>query len=184
MKIYTGFGDAGKTSLLGGAVVPKNDARVHLYGTLDELNSVIGLLRSKVDEQHSTDLLLQIQHHVFVLSSELAAGTEQATSKLTELITEEHIHMLEAAIDAMSEILPPLKNFILPGGTEAAGFSHLARTVCRRAERLLVELQQLQSVRPAALIYLNRLSDYFFVLARYLNFLSGVADVSWPGLKK
>jgi len=184
MKIYTGFGDAGKTALLGGEVVLKSNARVHLYGTLDELNSVIGLLRSHVVNADVNGRLLQIQHQIFVLSAEIAAGNEQAQNKLSEHIEAGHIQDLENSIDAMSAQMPPLKNFILPGGTEAAAFSHLARTVCRRAERLLVELQQLQSLRPPLLIYLNRLSDYFFVLARFLNFLAGQPDVSWQGLKK
>ncbi len=184
MKIYTGFGDEGKTALLGGKVVPKNDVRVHLYGTLDELNSVLGLLRGKVDEADSDAMLLQIQHQLFVFSSEIAAGNEQAKNKLTQRIEEEHIKALETSIDKISEKIPPLKNFILPGGTEAAAFSHLARTICRRAERILVELHQFQSMRPALLVYLNRLSDYFFILARYFNFLAGQPDVSWQGLQK
>lgn len=183
MKIYTGFGDEGNTALFGGQVVKKNHARVEIYGTLDELNSVIGLLRCKNDDAEVDGLLNQIQNEIFVVSAELATPEEKMRDRFVDCIDELHIHSIEQRIDHFSEHLDPLKQFILPGGSEAAAFAHLARTVCRRAERKLVAFNEDPLVRKELLIYLNRLSDLFFVLARYQNKLAGQPDVKWKGLK-
>jgi cob(I)alamin adenosyltransferase len=183
MKIYTGFGDQGNTALFGGQVVKKNHARVEIYGTLDELNSVIGLLRCKNSDEEVDGLLNQIQNEIFVVSAELATPEEKMRDRFMERIDEHHIQGIEQRIDHFSENLDPLKQFILPGGSEAATFAHLARTVCRRAERKLVALSKYPLVRKELLIYLNRLSDLFFVLARYQNKRAGQPDVKWKGLK-
>lgn len=183
MKIYTGFGDEGNTALFGGQVVRKNHTRVEIYGTLDELNSVIGLMRCKNSDAEVDDLLNRIQNEIFFVSAELATPEEKMLNRFMDRIDENHIHGIEQHIDYFSENLDPLKQFILPGGSEAAAFAHLARTVCRRAERKLVALSEDSGVRKELLIYVNRLSDLFFVLARYQNKLAGQPDVKWKGLK-
>lgn len=183
MKIYTGFGDKGSTALFGGNIVKKNHVRVEVYGTLDELNSLIGLLRAKNKNEELDHILFRIQNEIFVISSEIAAPDEDKRSKFSDEIDEKHIAQLESEIDNYSDQLEPLKNFILPGGSEDASIAHLARTVCRRAERILVSLNDDLTVRSVVLVYLNRLSDLFFVLARYLNKLNNIDDVGWKGLR-
>jgi len=183
MKIYTGFGDEGNTALFGGVVVKKDNARVEVYGTLDELNSVIGLLRSRISELKIDELLERIQNEIFVLSSEVATPDDNKKSRFTELIDSVHVEKLEKQIDEMTENLEPLKNFILPGGSESAAIAHVARTVCRRAERYLVSLNNEVEVRKTLFIYLNRLSDLFFVIARFMNKINNKSDVNWKGLR-
>jgi len=180
MKIYTGFGDKGETALYGGGVVKKSHIRVEAYGTLDELNSLIGLLRSENSDVDIGHILELIQRDVFVFSAEIASQKETES----EQISKEQITRLETQIDWLSESLPPLKQFILPGGCKPAAVAHLIRTVCRRAERALVALNEKLTIRDELLIYINRLSDFFFVLARYLNHINNTKDIPWAGLKK
>ncbi|HID38102.1 MAG TPA: cob(I)yrinic acid a,c-diamide adenosyltransferase [Calditrichaeota bacterium] len=184
MKIYTGFGDRGKTSLLGGEVVPKNDLRIELYGTLDELNSLLGFLRSKNKDGQIDMWLRREQNHIFTLSSEIASPDPKIRHKIKSTITLTEAGQLEKEMDELSQKLPVLKSFILPGGCEEAAIAHLARTVCRRCERLLVSLHERDKQRAELLVYLNRLSDWFFMLARYLNKLNGQADIEWRGRKQ
>jgi len=179
MKIYTGFGDKGKTALFGGKVVSKDDKRIETYGTLDELNSILGLLIIKVDEQSIRTVLVNIQHEIFIISSEIATPDSKRQVKLKNRISKENIRSIEKTIDDISENLDPLKNFILPGGSESAALGHIARTVCRRAERNLASLVSESEVRNELLVYLNRLGDLFFVLARFLNKFNKIPDVIW-----
>ena len=179
MKIYTGFGDKGKTSLFGGDVVNKDNPRIEVYGTLDELNSIIGLLCTKKVDKHIYNILLTIQNEIFVLCSEIATPDMERQRKLKNQIVENNIRNIEKTIDDISDKLDPLKNFILPGGSESAAIAHLARTVCRRAERHLTALISESQVRSEIIVYLNRLGDLFFVLARYLNKFNNVPDVIW-----
>ena len=180
MKIYTKTGDDGETGLFGGARVSKDDARVEAYGDVDELNSVLGVLRTHIDPAHSIDkLLATIQSQLFDLGAELATTEGKETSAAQLALAD--VERLERAIDANEEGLAPLKNFVLPGGCPAAAAAHGARTVCRRAERRLVTLKRTATVRAELIHYLNRLSDLLFVLARALNHQAGVPDVPWVG---
>ncbi|MBD3225791.1 MAG: cob(I)yrinic acid a,c-diamide adenosyltransferase [Caldithrix sp.] len=183
MKIYTKFGDEGNTSLFGGKVVRKNHMRVDIYGTLDELNSLIGILILKIpdSENEVKQLLYDIQNQIFVFSSEIATPDEKTLSKFEQFINEVHIQLLEDNIDKYSEKLPKLKNFILPGGSDSAAAAHLVRTVSRRAERRLINWHEVEPVRKELLIYLNRLSDFFFIIARYMNVVQQKDDILWKG---
>lgn len=179
MKIYTKTGDQGDTGLFGGPRVAKNDARIEAYGTVDELNSLLGVARSFSLPAEIDRLVERIQNELFSLGAQLA--TPDPAAHQTALVGPAQIEALEAAIDEYDARLEPLKQFILPGGTTAAAHLHLARTVCRRAERRLVTLVQ-TSAQPIAgdlVIYLNRLSDLLFVLARSANHAAGTADVEW-----
>ncbi len=167
-KIYTRRGDGGITSLVGGQRVSKSDARVEAYGTVDELNSAVGLLAAWSE----VDFLQEVQSELFRLGCNLA----DATCPQIEL----PVGTVEDHIDQLSAQLPPLHSFILPGGTVAAAQAHVCRTICRRAERRVVALAAQASVCPVIAVYLNRLSDYFFVLARNLNFVEGTPEKSWP----
>ena len=172
MKIYTRTGDRGETSLFGGARVAKNDPRIEVYGTIDELNSFAGVARASWPSSPIDAQLARIQSDLFDIGAHLASpGSTRFTGADPARIAE-----LESAIDAMESELQPLRNFILPGGCAAAAHLHVARTVCRRAERLVVALRDEPSI-----VYLNRLSDYLFVAARYANLKHGVDDVSWNG---
>jgi cob(I)alamin adenosyltransferase len=177
-KIYTKAGDKGKTTLLGGKPVLKCHLRIECYGTIDELNSFVGLLRDQEMAPHYQHILLKIQNHLFIAESLVAAdeGSEQVQ---LPALSENDIFMLESEIDTMNESLPPLSNFILPGGHQAVSLAHVCRTVCRRAERILVQLAQESPVDEILIRYLNRLSDYFFVLARKLGHDLGIADLVW-----
>ncbi len=182
MKIYTGFGDKGSTSLWGGEVVKKNDPRVNAYGALDELNSAVGLLRS-INTTAEIDTVLKIrQNEIFNLSSEIAASAKKQEIELPNKITHKHIQTLESEMDSWAEELPPLKKFILPGGSMAAAQAQVARTVCRRAEREMIGINDTGKLRAVCLIYINRLSDWFFLLARKCNQIEGATDVHWEGL--
>lgn len=167
MKIYTKTGDKGQTSLIGGTRVPKHHIRIESYGTVDELNSYIGLLRDQEMEAHNRSVLLEVQDRLFTIGSSLASDPEKSKMKIPEL-HEEDITMLEKEIDAMNEVLPPMRNFVLPGGHTTVSFCHIARCVCRRAERLTIELSESSPVNALVIKYLNRLSDYLFVLSRKL----------------
>lgn len=178
MKIYTKTGDRGSTSLLGGSRVPKHHLRIESYGTLDELNSYIGLLR---DQQPSADVcrqLLEIQDRLFTLGSLLASEPGKSKVKIPE-ISENDVVYLENCIDHMNETLPEMRNFVLPGGHQAVSVYHVARCVCRRAERIIVHLSEESEVPAVVLEYMNRLSDYLFVLSRKLTLDFGASETPW-----
>lgn len=179
MKIYTRTGDKGQTSLLGGTRVAKDSLRIESYGTVDELNSHIGLLRDFANGTLDAELK-PIQETLFSLGSRLASGTEDQAEKFkVPAITEEHIAHLEREMDRMDAELPEMRNFILPGGDVASSQAHVCRTVCRRAERLIVKLASEEPVPEIVLRYLNRLSDHLFVLARSIAHSKGVSDSPW-----
>jgi len=182
LKIYTKTGDGGETGLFGGGRIPKDSLRVAAYGEVDEVNAVLGLART-LDPQELVDALLQrIQRDLFTIGAELAApdpDTVQKALSRRAAIAESDITALEDAIDSHESRLEPLKNFILPGGAPKAATLHLARTVCRRAERAVVALSRHEQISPAILRYLNRLSDLLFVLARAANAHAGRPDVKW-----
>lgn len=184
MKLYTGLGDKGETALFGGQKVKKHDLRVNLYGGLDELNSLIGQLRSKKIDRSVDTMLVRIQNEIFVLSSEIATPEERNRKSFTEFIDKAEIESLEKEIDHLSASVEPLKSFILPGGTEEAALAHIIRTVCRRVERSASKLDQESDLRPEVLVYINRMSDWFFACARYFNHLAGVQDVAWKSIRK
>jgi cob(I)alamin adenosyltransferase len=179
MKIYTKTGDSGDTGLFGGPRASKDSPRIEAYGTVDELNSVLGIVRAQGLDAPIDALVSQIQNDLFALGAQLA--TPDPAAHGTAMITAAQIAALEAAIDCHEAGLPPLKEFILPGGTQAAAYLHFARTVCRRAERRLVTLVRgaSEGVSGDLVIYLNRLGDLLFVLARAVNQASGVSDVPW-----
>lgn len=179
MKIYTRTGDQGDTGLLGGSRLPKDHLRLEAYGTVDELNSHVGMLRDLAGE-HQRELLIGIQRTLFDLGSRLAAvdDDEAARFKVPQ-VGEAEVLGLEKAMDTMDKELPPLRNFILPGGHPAISQAHICRTVCRRAERCTVALARTAPLPPEVVRYLNRLSDLFFVLARWLGQRLGVADTPW-----
>lgn len=178
MKIYTKTGDKGQTSLIGGTRVPKYHLRIESYGTVDELNSWIGLIRDQKIDDHSISILIDIQDRLFTIGSLLAKDPEKDKMKIPDLY-ESDITILENEIDRMDENIPALKNFILPGGHPTVSYCHIARCVCRRAERLVVQLSSESPVPPLVYIYLNRLSDYLFTLSRHISQLLGVAESPW-----
>jgi cob(I)alamin adenosyltransferase len=180
VQIYTRTGDGGETALLGGRRVRKSALRVEAYGELDELNACLGLVVVALTDVPTANLLVQVQRHLFALSARVAdvrEGGEAPPEKTT--FPEAHVTMLERAIDLAEETLPPLKNFVIPGGSEAGARLHLARTVCRRAERRLVALAAQEEFPPVFLAYLNRLSDLLFVLARAANHQAEVPESPW-----
>lgn len=179
MKIYTKTGDKGKTSLLGGTRVPKFHPRIEAYGTIDELNSYVGLLRDQDIDAHDKAILLEIQDRLFTLESMVAKDPEVKLTYELPQVNQEDIQLLEMEMDAMNENLPELKNFILPGGHTIVSYCHIARCVCRRAERHTLRLAQAQPVEEVIIMYLNRLSDYFFVLSRKLAQDLDVNETPW-----
>ncbi|MGV8915541.1 MAG: cob(I)yrinic acid a,c-diamide adenosyltransferase [Kaistella sp.] len=184
MKIYTKTGDKGDTALYGGTRVSKASSRVEAYGTIDELNAFLGFAKSEIQEEALLKQLRKIQFDLFTLGSESATPTDKLTlangkSRLALMITETEIAELENWMDEFEKDLKPLQYFILPGGGKAATSLHICRTVCRRAERSLVFLNESEEVRPELLKYLNRLSDYFFVLARFVSHLSQEEEEYW-----
>ena len=178
MKIYTKTGDQGKTSLIGGTRVPKHHIRIETYGTVDELNSFVGMIRDLSESPHQINILNEIQDRLFTIGSLLASDPGKSKMKLPELV-ESDIHLIEKEIDKMNELLPELKSFILPGGHVLASWCHLARCVCRRCERLVSQLTDESEVPEFVLIYLNRLSDYLFVLARKVLLDQKSSEVVW-----
>lgn len=177
MKIYTKKGDRGETSLIGGERVPKHHIRIEAYGTIDELNSHIGILRSFVTDDINTNVLPEIQDRLFTIGS-LLASAPGSKMVLPDLKESDSV-LLENSIDKMNEVLPPLRSFVLPAGSIEVAQCHVARCVCRRAERLIVHLNEIEIVDAEILVYINRLSDYLFVLGRFVAFKSGVGEVSW-----
>jgi cob(I)alamin adenosyltransferase len=178
MKIYTKTGDQGITSLLGGTRVSKSDLRIDAYGTVDELNSYIGLLRDQPVNADRTDILKEIQDRLFTIGADLATVPGKDKVKKPDLHPED-IELLENEMDQMELKLPPLTAFILPGGHTAVSFCHVARTVCRRTERISVELASFEPVSDLVIQYLNRLSDYLFVLGRIMALELDVEEVTW-----
>ncbi|KAA9340778.1 cob(I)yrinic acid a,c-diamide adenosyltransferase [Adhaeribacter soli] len=178
MKIYTKTGDKGETSLIGGTRVKKSHVRIESYGTIDELNSYIGLVRDQEVNAARKDLLKEIQDRLFTIGSSLASDPEKSKMKIPDLHTED-ITLLEKEIDQMNEELPPLRVFVLPGGHQSVSFCHLARCVCRRAERLTIALQEESFVADLVIQYLNRLSDYLFVLSRKMAQELNAEEVPW-----
>lgn len=180
MKIYTKTGDKGTTSLLGGTKVPKSHLRIETYGTVDELNSWIGVVSDHAGEGETKQLLKEIQDRLFTVGSSLACDPEKEPALKIPDLKAEDVAILEAAIDRMQGALPEMKAFILPGGHPAVSFAHVARCVCRRAERLCVALQlNNDEVEPLVITYLNRLSDYLFALARFLGQQFNAPEVQW-----
>jgi cob(I)alamin adenosyltransferase len=179
MKIYTKTGDAGSTGLFGGARVDKDDARVEAYGTVDETNAAIGTARAAKPPETVERVLAEVQADLFVLGAELACVAGKEDKLRMRLLAAADIARLEQAIDASEATLAPLTSFVLPGGTPAAAALHHARTVCRRAERRVLAAGRQSPVRADVLIYLNRLSDLLFVLARRANHEAGIADQPW-----
>ncbi|XJR87824.1 cob(I)yrinic acid a,c-diamide adenosyltransferase [Elizabethkingia anophelis] len=183
-KIYTKTGDKGETALYGGTRVSKASARVEAYGTIDELNAFIGIAKSHIDDSDCLKQLAEIQYDLFTLGSEAATPIDKVylangKSRLPVTIKEEDISKLEVWMDKMDESLEPLQFFILPGGGKTATFLHAARTICRRAERGMVFLNETEEVRPELIKYLNRLSDYLFVMARYVSMLDNEQEEYW-----
>ena len=178
MKIYTKTGDKGKTSLIGGTRVLKNHIRIETYGTVDELNSYIGLIRDQLIDDDSKNSLIEIQDRLFTIGSSLASDPEKSTMKIPDL-NEKDITFLEQEIDKMNETLPEMKSFILPGGHTTVSFCHIARCVCRRAERLTINLSETSFVAELVIKYLNRLSDYLFMLSRKLSQYLMVREIPW-----
>ena len=178
MKIYTKTGDKGFTSLIGGTRVAKHHLRIESYGTVDELNSYIGMIRDQQIAEHYKDVLKEIQDRLFTIGSSLAADPERSKMVIPDLHTED-IELLEKEIDQMNGALPPLKHFILPGGNNTVSWCHIARCVCRRAERLCVHLAEDSPVDEKVNIYLNRLSDYLFTLARKVGFDEEIPENKW-----
>ena len=178
MKIYTKTGDKGETSLFGGERVSKDELRIEAYGTVDELNSVIGSARAFNDNGEMDLILGEIQYRLFVLGADLATPNGGGNTSVPR-VSAEDVAIVEKKIDEIEARLDPLKSFILPGGSKAASLLHQARTVCRRAERRVVSLSKRGETSEETLIYLNRLSDFLFVLARYANKIGKVAETLW-----
>ncbi len=178
MKIYTKGGDKGSTSLLGGTRVSKAHVRIHAYGTVDELNAHLGMLGDFNTNSNRQKFIREIQALLFTIGSNLAADPDKNTMSLPQ-ITAPHIEQLEQAMDQMDSELPELKSFVLPGGHPQLSHCHIARCVCRRAERMVIELDQLSPVDPLIIKFLNRLSDYLFVLSRKMALELGVEEIPW-----
>jgi cob(I)alamin adenosyltransferase len=177
-KIYTKTGDKGETSLIGGTRLPKHHVRIEAYGSVDELNSHMGLLRDVIEEQQVVDLIISIQDRLFTMGSHLANDESKSKMKLPELLDTDVV-VLEKAIDVMDGFLPPMKSFVLPGGHVYVSYCHIARCVCRRAERAVLRLTETEKVETIHIRYLNRLSDYLFMLSRYLSSKLGAKEIPW-----
>ncbi len=183
MKVYTKTGDKGTTSLLGGKRVKKNIHRLETYGTVDELNSFVGLLRDSVKDANIYDQLIEVQNNLLVLGGVLAAGEDFDLNRIPN-IQEHNIIWLEQRIDEFEDELPPIKAFVLPGGHPVVSYCHIARTICRRAERLAISITETEDIPLLSIQYLNRLSDYFFVLSRKLSKDFNAKEILWePNLQ-
>ena len=178
-KIYTKTGDKGTTSLIGGTKILKSDLRIEAYGTIDELNSYVGLVRDLISDQSCKKTLLEVQDRLFTIGSSLACDPEKEPKLKIPDLHENDVVLLEKEIDRMNESLPEMKHFILPGGHVTVSHLHIARCVCRRAERCCVRLAEHDKEESIILKYLNRLSDYLFVVARYTSALLGVDELPW-----
>lgn len=179
-KIYTKTGDKGTTSLIGGTKVSKSHIRIESYGTVDELNSWIGVVSDHINDAGTKQTFKEIQDRLFTIGSSLACDPEKETKLKIPDLHETDVEFLEKEIDRMNESLPEMKAFILPGGAAAVSFAHVARCVCRRAERICVAMQTEElEVEPLVIKYLNRLSDYLFVVARYIGYLQKAEEIQW-----
>lgn len=178
LKIYTKTGDKGQTSLIGGTRLPKHHVRIEAYGTVDELNSHIGLLRDVMEDRKTFDLLISIQDRLFTIGSQLAADPEKNKMQLPSIF-EEDVTTLEKAIDEMNAQVPEMKSFVLPGGHIYVSYCHIARCVCRRAERAVLRLAENEKVEELHIKYLNRLSDYLFMLSRWLTMKLNAKEIPW-----
>jgi cob(I)alamin adenosyltransferase len=178
-RVYTRTGDDGTTGLGGGQRVPKDSARIAAYGTVDELSSALGTAIAAGLDGRLASTLERVQNDLFNLGSDLCILEEDKVRMPVPVVEERHVLALETLMDELSAVLPPLDNFILPGGTPGAAHLHVARTVCRRAERQVLTLSRAEAIGPHTLVYLNRLSDALFVMARYENHQKGVPDVLW-----
>lgn len=178
-KIYTGRGDKGMTSLVGGHRVSKANPRIESYGTTDELNSFVGLLITSVTEEADKKFLLFIQHKLFTIGSYLATDQEKTELRIESMVTSESIERVEGEIDRHSAQLPPMKRFILPGGSTSAALAHVCRTICRRAERQIYRLAEGCTIEEPVLVFINRLSDYFFVFARKECLKNNGEEIIW-----
>jgi cob(I)alamin adenosyltransferase len=178
MKIYTKTGDKGQTSLIGGTRVPKHHIRIESYGTVDELNSFIGLIRDQQIDEHSRKILIEIQDRLFTIGSSLASDPERSKMKIPDL-KDEDVTLLEKEMDKMNETLPEMRSFVLPGGHTTVSYCHIARCVCRRAERATIHLSENSFVAELVIKYLNRLSDYLFVLSRKLTHDLNAEEIPW-----
>lgn len=177
-KIYTKTGDKGQTSLIGGTRLPKHHVRIEAYGTVDELNSHIGLLRDVIENKITIDLLIHIQDRLFTIGSHLASDPIKSKMQLPPIF-EEDIKALENAIDTINEKVPEMKSFVLPGGHVYVSYCHIARCVCRRAERAVLRLSDIEKVEEIHSKYLNRLSDYLFMLSRWLTLDLNAKEIPW-----
>jgi cob(I)alamin adenosyltransferase len=179
MKIYTKTGDKGTTALIGGTRVAKSHLRIESYGTVDELNSYIGLVRDQEVNKSRAGILKEIQDRLFTIGSTLATDPDKVVKMATPDLHEEDVTLLEQEIDAYTAEVPPLRSFVLPGGHQSVSFCHVARCVCRRAERLVIRLQEESPVDDLVVIYLNRLSDYLFALCRLMTHELQAEEVAW-----
>ncbi|MCZ8284199.1 MAG: cob(I)yrinic acid a,c-diamide adenosyltransferase [Bacteroidia bacterium] len=177
-KIYTKTGDKGQTSLIGGTRIPKFDVRIEAYGTVDELNSYIGLIRDQAMDTHAREILIEVQDRLFTIGSLLAADPVKNKMTLPQIV-EGDVKLLEEEMDSMDKTLPEMKSFVLPGGHTTVSFCHIARCVCRRAERCVLKLNEQEAVNELIYKYLNRLSDYLFVLSRKLTMDVNATETPW-----
>jgi cob(I)alamin adenosyltransferase len=178
MKIYTKKGDSGSTGLIGGTRISKGSMRIDAYGTIDELNSYVGVVRDHLKNEKQIDQLIEIQDRLFTIGSSLASDPEKSKMKIPDL-TLADVSLLEQWMDEMDELLPEMRFFVLPGGHPAVSFCHVARCICRRAERIIVELSNNEFVAELVMVYVNRLSDFLFVLSRKIAQDLGAAEQPW-----
>jgi cob(I)alamin adenosyltransferase len=183
-KVYTKTGDQGETSIIGGIRVKKSCERLEAYGTVDELSSHLGLLASMLPDGEDKDLIIRIQNNLFSVCSNLATDQSQTPLYDSARLPDGEIQVLEHKVDEIMNLLPERQGFILPGGTQAAAQAHVCRTVCRRAERRIVALSEVAQISRETLQYVNRLSDYLFVLAKKINFNTGVSEIIWQKVCK
>jgi len=178
-RIYTKSGDNGKTSLVGGKRVPKTDFRLESYGTVDELNSFIGLLMTDIKDEEDSKFLQFVQHQLFTIGSHLATDQENTELRIESKVTEENINRIEQEIDRIDSLVPPMTGFVLPGGCRSAALAHVCRTICRRAERRIHIVASEAKVEEKVFVFVNRLSDYFFVLARKECIVNNGNEILW-----
>ncbi len=183
-KVYTRTGDRGKTSIIGGIRVSKASERLEAYGTVDELSSHLGLLAAMLPEGDDRNIIIRIQNNLFNVCTNLATDQSKTPLYDSAKLADGEIELLEQEVDKMMQLLPERQGFILPGGTQVAAQAHVCRTVCRRAERRIVALSEVVQISPETQQYINRLSDYLFVLAKIINFNAGVSEIIWQNVCK
>lgn len=183
-KVYTRTGDRGKTSIIGGIRVSKASERLEAYGTVDELSSHLGLLAAMLPEGDDRNIIIRIQNNLFNVCTNLATDQSKTPLYDSAKLADGEIELLEQEVDKMMQLLPERQGFILPGGTQVAAQAHVCRTVCRRAERRIVALSEVAQISPETQQYINRLSDYLFVLAKIINFNAGISEIIWQNVCK